>query len=452
VNNKRGVKIISTCMILLIFIAIIPCVPESYSLKNQEQEQNLLSDSSHQNYFVPNTFFINSTLLAQAKKIFQSNESKGPFAQEVTSVIQEAKTYVKNKPTSVMDKNEVPPSGTKHDFLSLTPYRWPNPNTQSGLPYVFRDGKTNPEAYKIPDKHNLDDMIVKTKILSLAYYFTDNLEYAKKAAELLRVWFLNNDTRMNPNLQFSEMIRGKSQPNPSGVIAGAYIPHLFDAISIIESSSSWSNADREGIRNWFNQYLQWLLSSEAGKLESMKINNHGTYYDVQVASVALFLNKQDLVKKVLQNIVQMPIMSGFRNTPQLLSVKITPEGKQPFELSRTNSLDYSMFNLIGFFNLAQIGEHVGLNLWDYKTSEGAGLRKALDYLLPYFMQDKTWPYEQQDTFRKEYVQSLLCMASISYDQDNNNQTYFSFYKSLDAIKIPLGMDNYGICVKNPSHQ
>lgn len=445
---ERGMNTIVCAIILFTLVMMILFAPEARSLK----DQNMPSNSSDQTYFVPKTFFIDSNLLAQAKKIFQSNESKGLIVPEVTRLIQQANTYLKSKPTSVMDKEEAAPSGNKHDFLSLTPYRWPNPDTENGLPYVFRDGETNPEVYKIPDKHNLDDMIVKTKTLSLAYYFTDNPEYAKKAAELLRVWFLSNDTRMNPNLQFSETIRGKSGPNPSGVIAGAYMPNLFDAISIIENSPSWTIADKQGMRNWFNQYLEWLLSSGAGKLESMKINNHGTYYDVQVSSTALFLNKQDLVKSVLHNILQMPIVSGFRNTPHLLSVKITPEGQQPFELSRTNSLDYSMFNLIGLFYMAQIGEHVGLNLWNYTSSEGVGLRKALDYLIPYVMQDRAWPYRQQDTFRKDYVANLLCMASIKYDQANSTQSYFSFYKAIDPIKIRLGMDNYGICVKNASHQ
>ena len=389
---------------------------------------------------------------SSGKKKFQNGESKGLLTQEITRVIQEANKYLKIRPTSVMDKDEVPPSGTKHDFLSLTPYRWPNPDSENGLPYIFRDGKTNPEVAKIPDKYNLDKMIVMTKILSLAYYFTDNPEYAKKAAELLRVWFLNNDTKMNPNLQFSEIIRGKSEANPSGVIAGAYIPHLFDAISIIENSTSWNSSDKQGIRDWFSRYLEWLLTSESGKSESMKINNHGTYYHVQISSIALFLNKHDLVKKILQNITQIPTISSFRSTPQLLSVKVTSEGKQPFELSRTKSLDYSMFNLIGLFNMAQIGDHVGLNLWDYKTSEGVGLRKALDYLLPYFMQNKEWPYEQQVPFRKEYVASLLCMASIKYDKNNDNGSYFSYYNSLGAIDTPLGIDNYGVCVKNASHK
>ena len=121
--------------------------------------------------------------MAQAKKIFQSSEGKGLLGQEITRLIQEAKTYLKIRSTSVMDKDQVPPSGEKHDFLSQTPYRWPNPDTPSGLPYVFRDGKVNPEVNKIPDKDNLDNMIALTKIHSLAYYFSDNPEYAKKAAE-----------------------------------------------------------------------------------------------------------------------------------------------------------------------------------------------------------------------------------------------------------------------------
>jgi hypothetical protein len=31
------------------------------------------------------------------------------------------------KPHAVLEKIELPPSGDKHDFLTLAPYRWPNP-------------------------------------------------------------------------------------------------------------------------------------------------------------------------------------------------------------------------------------------------------------------------------------------------------------------------------------
>ena len=46
---------------------------------------------------------------------------------------------------SVTDKTLSPPSGNKHDYMSLAPYWWPNPNTANGLPYIRRDGVVNPE-------------------------------------------------------------------------------------------------------------------------------------------------------------------------------------------------------------------------------------------------------------------------------------------------------------------
>jgi Alginate lyase len=47
-----------------------------------------------------------------------------------------------------------------------------------------------------------------------------------------------------------------------------------------------------------------------------------------------------------------------------------------------------LFNLQGLFKLASIGQHVGIDLWDYKTLQGEGrgtseLQTALDYLIPY---------------------------------------------------------------------
>ena len=49
-------------------------------------------------------------------------------------------------PFSVMDKKRVPPSGDKHDYLSMGPYWWPDPSKPNGLPYIRRDGEVNPET------------------------------------------------------------------------------------------------------------------------------------------------------------------------------------------------------------------------------------------------------------------------------------------------------------------
>ena len=46
---------------------------------------------------------------------------------------------------SVTSKTRTPPSGDKHDYISMGPYWWPDPSRPGGEPYVRRDGEVNPE-------------------------------------------------------------------------------------------------------------------------------------------------------------------------------------------------------------------------------------------------------------------------------------------------------------------
>jgi hypothetical protein len=62
---------------------------------------------------------------------------------------------LREKPFSVVEKTTLPPSGDRHDYLSLAPYAWPDPRRPSGLPYLIRDGEINPERDRIPD-HKFD--------------------------------------------------------------------------------------------------------------------------------------------------------------------------------------------------------------------------------------------------------------------------------------------------------
>ena len=104
-----------------------------------------------------------------------SNTGNDPSLQvlqnSIEQLLSQANSFLTLRSTSVIEKGEIPASGDKHDFLSLAPYRWPNPDNPDGLPYVNYDGKLNPEVYSVPDKKNMDDMVYRVKILSLAYYF-----------------------------------------------------------------------------------------------------------------------------------------------------------------------------------------------------------------------------------------------------------------------------------------
>ena len=153
------------------------------------------------------------------------------------SVIAKANSFLPEKPRSVVEKPQLPPSGNNHDFYSLAAYEWPNPDTPNGLPYVSRDGKVNPEIYTISDRTNLNQMIQRVKILAIANYFTDNSTYSLKAQELLQVWFLDKDTYMNPNLNYAEIEKGKGRLNPSGIMEGVDLPELTDAIGLLRTVS-----------------------------------------------------------------------------------------------------------------------------------------------------------------------------------------------------------------------
>jgi len=368
---------------------------------------------------------LDPSLLLSAKQAVQ-NDSSDPIVQtSIEQLLSQANSFLSIKPTSVIEKNEIPASGDKHDFLSLAPYRWPDPNKPNGLPYVNYDGRLNPEIHTVPDKKNMDDMVYRVKILSLAYYFTDNSHYASKAEELLRIWFLNNSTNMNPNLQYAEIIRGENNNNGTmrGILHGKYLPEVFDAIRLIQHSPSWSRQDQQGIERWFTKYLDWLLYSEHGQEERRLSNNHGTWYRVQVSAIALSLNKTDIAKSMLED------AGKFIG-------EIDPDGSQRREIKRKNSLDYSTFNVLGLFRLAGIGEQFGIDLWNYKTQEEAGLQKAVDYLLPSLLNKETWPHSQIKLVDRKNMVDLLCRAAIHYE---SNESYVQACKSTSAKDINVAL-------------
>jgi hypothetical protein len=345
------------------------------------------------------------------------NENKTPSVNNlIKQLVAKANSYLSQKGPSVMDKIRIPPSGDKHDFLSLAPFHWPDNTKPNGIPYVYRDGEFNPEINTAHDGIYLHRMIERVKILSVAYYFTGDTVYANKTSELLRIWFLNNDTYMNPNLQHAEVITGKNNGTRSGIIAGNYFPVVLDSVRLIEHSPAWTDDDQKGVELWFEKYLEWLLNSKFGKKESKAMNNHGTWYDVQASAIALFLNKTEITKNILEN-----------NKNVLISEKIQPGGQQSFELGRQNSLGYHIFNLLGFFNLAKVGENVGIDLWDYETPKGSGLQKAVDYILPFTVGNKTWPYKQIKPIDKDDLHDLICQATVQYE---NNSSYDLAYRLL----------------------
>ena len=394
---------------------------------------------------LPRTIVLNPTVLADVKDALKRGDNDINLINALNELVSYADNLLSKKPTSVVDKDELPPSGDIHDFLSLAPFRWPDPSKYDGLPYIGRDGETNPEIYTIPDKKNLDDMIHSVSVLSAAYYFTDDLKYASKAKELLRVWFIDNSTKMNPHLKYSESVRGKSNLYPGGIMAGRNLTDVIDAIGLIQGSSAWTEKDQAGAQLWFTKYLGWLMNSRLGNLEAQKINNHGTYYYLQVAAIAAFLNKTGIAKNTVEAFVQRPSVSTFIAPEKSLAVKIQSDGRQPFELQRSRSFEYSMFNLLGLFKLAAVGKNLGIDMWRFNISDTPLLQKALDYLVPYILKIEFWPYSQGAKINPYIASDLLCQGIMQYPE--NRDAYSNVYSSLVTNKSFISLDNLMVCSK-----
>lgn len=286
---------------------------------------------------------------------------------------------------AVTDKHMLlPPSGDKHDYFSLSPYWWPDSSKADGLPYIRRDGETNPESKKDLDQPRVAQMGGNAHTLALAYWLTGDEKYAARSAQQLRAWFLDPATRMTPHLRFSQLVRGNPEERGSGIIDTRWFVEAVDAVGLLGGSKSWTAADQQGMQDWMRQYATWLWTSKNGQTEHQARNNHGSWYAAQVAILSAFAGDTAVARQLVSE------------AKPRIGWQIKPDGSQPIELERTRSYHYSNFNVEALSRLAELGRQYGVDLWTYEAPEGGSLRRAIDHLAQYAADPKAWPGQQLD--------------------------------------------------------
>lgn len=346
---------------------------------------------------LPEVLLMDAQNLARVKQSIQSKDKVA--MQNLSALVQKANKLLEMKPVSVMEKTFTPVSGNKHDYMSQAPYFWYDSSKPNGLPYIRRDGEHNPEIYKITDRSNLGKLDNATRILSLAWYLTGEEQYAGKAASLLRCWFLDDTTKMNPHLNYAQAIPGINDGRGIGIIETIALTGITDAAGLLKGSQAWTSKDHQSLQQWYSQYLTWMLTSKNGKEEYAAKNNHGTWFYVQVIDFALFTGNKRKARKLAEE------------SKKRMDSQLTAEGKWPLELERTNALGYSTFNLKAWFMLATLASQVGIDLWHYSNAKGAGLRTALDWLAPYAFGEKPWTYQQINPYNKNEMFLLMAKAA-----------------------------------------
>ncbi len=341
------------------------------------------------------------TILAAKKNQVKANDPS--LTPAYNQLLKDADLLLKYKPVSVMDKTDIPPSGNKHDYMSIGPYWWPDPSKADGVPYIRKDGEVNPEVKNFPDKENLPKLCEKIYLLSLAYYFSDDDKYAKHASKLIKVWFLDSATSMNPNLNYGQAIKGITTGRAEGIIEVRHLIFLIDAINLIKSSDSFGASKQKKMKSWFKSFSDWLQQSPIGIDERNAKNNHGVWYDATSLAIAKYLNDETLINTTLKSAVSR------------LNVQMDDNGNFPFELARTTSLHYTAFVLDAFTIIAQLSENTAIDFWTVETSSKKSLKKGIDAVLPYFADNSKWVYPQIKPFTISNSFQILVRSSSRYN-------------------------------------
>ncbi|HEY3380688.1 MAG TPA: alginate lyase family protein [Vicinamibacterales bacterium] len=310
-------------------------------------------------------------------------------AAERLRVIPLADAFLKEAPETVTASHSPRSAGGTHDFFSEADYWWPDPKDPDG-PYIQRDGMSNPANFV---GHRLAMIRFSTHVAALtsAYVLTRDERYAAHALAHLRAWFVDSATRMNPNLQFAQAIKGRATGRGTGIIDTIHLVEVARAAGILASAHSARPDEMRAVRQWFGEYLTWLTTHEYGLQERDARNNHGTCWVMQVAAFAQLTGDEALLGACRRRYKEV-IVPG----------QMAADGSFPLELRRTKPYGYSLFNLDALATICQLLSTPDDNLWTWSLPDGRGIRKAMAFLFP-FMEDKaTWSHPKDVMYFDEW--------------------------------------------------
>ncbi|WP_110647374.1 alginate lyase family protein [Salinicola peritrichatus] len=311
-------------------------------------------------------------------------------------IVTEASSELETPLYSVVDKTRMPASGDPHDYFSFAPYWWPDPERPDGLPFERRDGEYNQATLsEATDKQRLIDFVGTVKRLAWAYRIDGDPRYAERAIAQLRHWFIDPETRMHPNLRYAQAIPGRVDGRGIGIIESRLLIELADAIRRLEPALD--DATLKALKQWYADYLDWLLASDNGRDEASKRNNHGTWYDAQVTAFARFVGRPELARRQLHE------------ADARLAVQFDADGAQPLELERTRPWHYVNFNLAAWSVLLDEAEALGLK-WPEMPAERQRLAAGFRWVAKYAARPRRWSFDELKGFHPQVALPNLVAA------------------------------------------
>jgi hypothetical protein len=325
----------------------------------------------------------------------------------------EAEKRLKDGPWTVALERPKDLAIDPHDYYSEAPYWWPDPEHPDG-PYLRKDGQTNPARF-LSNKAGLNSMADAVFTLGTAAYFLDDPRYAQRARLIIQAWFLNPRTRMNPNLEYAQAIRGVNDGRGAGILDGRVFIRAIEGMELLAQTGQWDAKDQLAVHKWFDEYLRWLTESKHGLDEKHAGNNHASWWTAQVAAVATFVENKS---------AEHMAFAHYRDV--IFPRQIRKDGSAPREETRTRSLSYSAFNLEAYTMTCRIAQVQGVDLWKVHARSGATLETVIGYLEPYLSDPHKWSKEQISDFPNDGMY-FLALAGMGAKKPE----YVALYRKLE---------------------
>lgn len=317
---------------------------------------------------------------AQTLKSTNTDFSLSPIERKF--ILDRASLALDAVPLSITQFKSEYSEGGVNDFYSNGDYWWPDTHKENGLPFILKDGQSNPNNFNAHREvmRNLTQVVGD---LASASVLTGEAKYALKAKEMLRFFFLDSKTKMNPSLQYAQAIPGITPGRGVGVIDSLHLIEIPVAIEILSHNPAFSQSIQVGLKDWFKTYLHWMLNSKNGLDESRAKNNHSVAFWLQVAVFAKFVGDDGA-----QQLAREQFKTKF------MAEQMALDGSFPQELARTKPYGYSIFQLDNMAALCQVLSTPEDNLWTYETADGKSMIKAVNFLAPFLKDKRKWPYKQ----------------------------------------------------------
>ncbi len=364
--------------------------------------------------------------LEQSKKNIQIEGHNAQQAYE--KLIRDAEKWMDTPELNVLNKKETAVSGDKRDYLSLSPYWWPNPNTADGLPFIRDDGNTNPIVRgENTDKQAMEWLTARALDLTLAYYFSGDKKYGEKAADMIRVWFLDEEKSMNPNMEYGQGVLGVAPGRANALIESKNLLKIIDSALILQQDGLLTQEEMAGLRNWFDQLLDWMYTSDVALAENNTYNNHGVWYNAQILGFCLFVGRMDDAQEEIKRAL-MRERSHFQ-----------PDGHQPEEWVRTRAYHYHSFALWAWAAILRYAELAGTPMQYINillpTTRSRNIRDGVRFMFPFILGEKQWtPYEIRGWDAEKHVPlQFLPMIRNSLHPSN----VAKFVRPGDPLVCPL---------------